>query len=433
MTSIPQLYELFKQHPKVTTDSREVPPDSLFFALKGERFDGNAFAQSALEKGAAYAVIDDPEHKKDDRYLLVDDALRTLQELATHHRRQFHIPILAITGSNGKTTTKELVSRVLASRYPTHWTQGNLNNHIGVPLTLLRMPLHTEIAVVEMGANHQGEIDFMCKIAEPSHGLITNIGKAHLEGFGGIEGVKKGKSELYRHLGRTGGMAFVNGSERFLPQLAESVSKKLFYQRSPSSSLQDPYDVYLLEEQPCVKALFLSGHNVPREVNTQLSGVYNFSNVMTAIAVGKYFKVPALRIKEAIESYVPENMRSQLLQHGSNTILLDAYNANPTSMRFAIENFARYHAKKRLAIVGDMLELGEDSQLEHQDIVALLEEHKIDQVLLVGPEFGKTKHQFQHVEDTAAAKSWFAKQQPEETHILIKGSRGMKLETILEK
>ncbi len=432
MTSLAQLYELFRQHPSVTTDSRNVPANSLFFALKGERFDGNAFAEKALEKGAAFAVIDSPDYKKDDHYLLVDDALQALQQLATHHRRQFHIPILAITGSNGKTTTKELVSRVLAARYPTHWTQGNLNNHIGVPLTLLRMPLTTEIAVIEMGANHQGEIDFMCHIAEPTHGLITNIGKAHLEGFGGIEGVKKGKSELYRYLGRTGGMAFINGSERFLPQLAESVSKKLFYQQSPGNSIQDPYHIYLLEEQPLVKALFLSGHDVPREVHTQLSGIYNFSNVMTAIAVGKYFKVPALRIKEAIEGYVPENMHSQLLQRGSNTILLDAYNANPTSMRFAIENFARYHAKKRLAVLGDMLELGEDSTQEHQAIIALLEKLKIDQVVLVGSEFGKTKHHFLHLENTAAAKKWFEEQGAEETHILVKGSRGMRLETILE-
>jgi len=433
MTSLSQLYELFQQYPTVTTDSRDVPADSLFFALKGERFDGNAFAENALEKGAAFAVIDNPDYKKSDRYLLVEDVLKALQQLAIHHRRQFHIPILAITGSNGKTTTKELVSRVLAARYPTHWTQGNLNNHIGVPLTLLRMPTTTEVAVIEMGANHQGEIDFMCHIAEPTHGLITNIGKAHLEGFGGIEGVKKGKSELYRYLGRSGGMAFVNGSERFLPQLAESVSKKLFYQQSPGSSIKDPYHIYLMEEQPFVKALFLSGHDVPREVHTQLSGIYNFSNVMTAIAIGKYFKVPALRIKEAIESYVPENMRSQLLQHGSNTILLDAYNANPTSMRFAIENFARYHAKKRLAILGDMLELGEDSEKEHQDIIALLEELNIDQVVLVGPEFAKTRHHFLQVEDVAAAKTWFNEQKLSETHILVKGSRGMQLETILEK
>lgn len=432
MISLENLYDIFLKHPLISIDSRRVEVGSLFFALKGERFDGNEFAAAALAQGAAYAIIDNPAYQKSAQYLLVEDVLTSLQQLATYHRRQFHIPILAITGSNGKTTTKELISRVLASRYPTHFTQGNLNNHIGVPLTLLRMPAETEVAVIEMGANHQGEIDSLCHIAKPTHGVLTNIGKAHLEGFGGFEGVKKGKGELYNYLARTGGMAFVNSSEPFLRQLAESVRMKLLYNRVDNKSPEQPFEVQLVEDSPFVKAIFLSSHGTLRKVESQLTGIYNFSNIMAAIVIGKYFKVPSDSIKEAIESYVPANMRSQWVQQGTNRILLDAYNANPTSMRHAIEHFARMNTGDKVAIVGDMLELGEESLAEHQAIVDLLVDAKFTATALVGKEFAKTNHPFLHFDNADDARNWLEKQQFKETHILIKGSRGIQLEKVLQ-
>jgi len=428
-----ELYKIYRKHAQVAIDSRKVEKGSLFFALKGERFDGNRFAASALEAGAAYAIVDDPAVARGGRYVLVEDSLKALQGLARHHRQQFSMPVIGITGSNGKTTTKELVAAVLGSHYRLHYTQGNLNNHIGVPLTLLAMPAGLEAAIIEMGANHQGEIAFLSRIAEPSHGLVTNIGKAHLEGFGGIEGVKKGKSELYRYLAETGGMAFVNRDEPFLEELAAPVKKKVFYRRAdnPAPAGRD-IEVKLLETQPFVRAAFAGKEGKLCEVGSRLIGAYNFNNIMTAIALGKYFKVPGEKIARAIAAYVPGNMRSQLLERGGNTFILDAYNANPSSMREAVLNFAAMEGRRKIAILGDMLELGAESRREHEGIAELVAQQGFDDAVFVGPEFEAAARSagFRHFADVAELKQWFSAQRFQDCHFLIKGSRGIRLEGI---
>ena len=432
--STEELYEIYQSHPEVVIDSRKVTEGCLFFAIRGERFDGNTFAEKALESGAAYAVIDNADLKKDDRFILVEDTLKTLQELAREHRRRFSIPVIAITGSNGKTTTKELLSSVLAGQYPTHFTKGNFNNHIGVPLTLLAMPQGTEVAVIEMGANHVGEIDFLCRIAEPTHGIITNIGRAHLEGFGGIEGVKKGKSELYRYLQEKPGMIFVNKDEPFLEELAAKNSPKLLYLRSERSNLDvEPYETILLSDKPFLKISFRGYDSEMVEIQSQLIGEYNFNNIMTAVSIGRYFKVPIAVMKNAIENYVPSNNRSQLVQKDSNTYILDAYNANPTSMRHALTNFSKMEANQRIAIIGSMLELGEYTEAEHEEIAAYAESLSFDQVVLVGKEFesAAVKNDLPHFENTEQLKSWLAAKDFENTHLLLKGSRGIGLEKVL--
>ncbi len=429
-----ELYELYLSHPKVAIDSRRVESGGLFFAIRGERFDGNQFAATALEAGAAYAIVDDPAVVQGQRYILVEDSLAALQGLARHHRRQFFIPVIGITGSNGKTTTKELVAAVLGSHYRLHFTQGNLNNHIGVPLTLLAMPADIEVAVIEMGANHQGEIDFLSRIAEPSHGLITNIGKAHLEGFGGIEGVKKGKSELYRFLAETDGMAFINRDERFLEGLAEPVEKKVFYRRSENPSLAErDFEVKLLDTKPFVRVAFIDKEGNKYQANSRLIGAYNFGNIMTAIALGKYFKVPCEKIVRAIETYLPGNMRSQILERGGNTFVLDAYNANPTSMREAILTFAAMDSPRKIAILGHMLELGQDSPLEHERIAELAAQQGFDDAVFVGSLFEAAARTagFRHFATVEELKQWFNAQQFQGCHFLIKGSRGIRLEEVL--
>ena len=436
-TDIHTLYELYRSHPKVVTDSRQVAPGCLFFALKGEKFDGNAFAAAALKAGAACAVIDDAQYKTSDRLLLVEDVLSTLQELSQHHRRQFDIPVIAITGSNGKTTTKELVNCVLSSHYPAHCTKGNLNNHIGVPLTLLAMPPKTEIAIIEMGANHPGEIDFLCRIAEPTHGLITNVGKAHLEGFGGFEGVKRTKSELYRFLEGRNGLLFINADEPYLPALAGTARKKLFYGRSqePGTGVDAPFGVRLESEDPFVEVSFATEQGDNVLVRSHLTGRHNFQNIMTAIALGKYFKVPDEKIKVAIEGYVPSNNRSQWLTVGANTYLLDAYNANPTSMRYALEAFSRHRADKKLAILGAMLELGEYSEAEHLEIAHYAREQGFESLVLVGKEFESAAATTGALffQNTEALKAWFHEQHFSGVHVLVKGSRSIGLERLLEK
>lgn len=431
---IQQLYPIFLWSRHVTTDSRQVKKGTLFFALRGDRYDGNLFAAQALADGASYAVVDNPDVVKDDRYILVEDALQTLQELALHHRRQFHIPIIAITGSNGKTTTKELVAAVMGSHYPIHFTQGNLNNHIGVPLTLLGLSAQTEVAVIEMGANHQGEIDALCRIAEPTHGLITNIGKAHLEGFGGIEGVKRGKSELYRFLAEQDGLVFINQDEPFLTELATPVRKRVYYRQSAEPSMDHhPIEVKLLQTQPFLKVAFLQDEGDLLEVQTHLVGTYNLSNLMAAIALGKYFKVPSLKIKAAIEAYIPGNNRSQLVPWGTNTLLLDAYNANPTSMEHALQSFAQLAASRKVVLLGDMFEVGEEGPKEHQRIAELASTLGFDDVVLIGSLFAAPAQALGllHFPNAVALRTWFREQAWENTHVLIKGSRGMRLESIL--
>ena len=436
MVSIEQLYAIFLQHPVVSTDTRQLPQGCIFFALKGERFDGNLFAAQALEHGASYAVIDDPARQTDERLLLVPDVLTALQQLATHHRVKFDIPVIAIGGSNGKTTTKELISNILTSHYPCHFTKGNLNNHIGVPLTLLSMPAKTEVAVIEMGTNQPGDISQLCEIARPTHGLLTNIGKEHLEGFGSLAGVKKAERELYQYLARNSGCIFLNLSEQYLPAMARYNKRRIEYLQSDILNPNNgTIEVKMLQEMPFVEVAFLSDEGPVVEVRTHLFGRHNFNNVMTAIVLGIYFKVPAAKIKSALEAYRPSNNRSQIVQYGSNTVLLDAYNANPSSMQPALRSLQAMPAERKVAILGDMLELGEDSKKEHEAILRFAARMHFDQLILVGKEFAQTSYQRYHAlhfSDNVAAKKWLEEQKFQNTLILIKGSRGIRLEKIVE-
>lgn len=434
-TTTEALYALYQQHPIVSTDTRQLPKGSLFFALKGERFDGNRYATQALDDGAAYAIIDDPAAQTDARCLLVPDVLKALQALACHHRQQFHIPILAIGGSNGKTTTKELIAAVLSAHYPCHYTKGNLNNHIGVPLTLLSMPTNTEIAVIEMGANHPGDISELCGIALPTHGLITNIGKEHLEGFGSLEGVKRAEGELYRFLAMHDGCILLNTSEKYLRTMARSNRLQIRYQGTTEQPQpgSKPVTVQLLRETPRVELAFWSedGRLVP--VQSHLFGRHNFQNLMTAVVTGQYFKVPALKIKAALEAYQPANNRSQLIQKDRTTIILDAYNANPSSVTAALQTLKTMEAPRKIAILGDMLELGADSLKEHLAILRLAARSGLTQIVLVGHEFGQCdypRYKAIHFPDAAAAKVWYDAQDLKDTLVLVKGSRGIRLEQI---
>jgi UDP-N-acetylmuramoyl-tripeptide--D-alanyl-D-alanine ligase len=445
MISTEQLYSFFQKYPVVTTDTRQIRGGAIFFALKGETFDGNTFAERALELGAAFAVIDNPEYQKNERLLLVNDVLTALQDLARHHRRQFDIPFIAITGSNGKTTTKELVAAVMNKRYNTLFTKGNFNNHIGVPLTLLKVTDKHEAAIIEMGANHQGEIDLLCSIAEPTHGLITNIGKAHLEGFGGIEGVKKGKSEMYRWLAAHKGTLFINESEFFLKELAPRKAKKVLYSRSEDLTAPPQYKARLDAVDPFLSLSFLNRMGNIVSVQTQIVGIYNFNNILTAIAVGKYFKVPATKIQQAIADFVPEMNRSQVVKYGEATLILDAYNANPSSMRQALLNLAAMPQAKKVAIIGDMRELGAESAAEHIEILTLAQSLKFTELVTVGNDFGHAhasnvqnteggiSSPEKHFVTNLEAKEWFKNQTfDKNTCILIKGSRGMKLEVLTQ-
>ncbi len=432
--SLKKLYSIFQKCTEVSTDSRKITKDCLFFALKGENFDGNKYAKQALKNGAAYAVVSDPALKRTRNCFYVKDTLKTLQDLANFHRKQFNIPFIAITGTNGKTTSKELISAVLGSTYTTSFTKGNFNNHIGVPLTLLGISKESEIAVIEMGANHIGEIDFLCRIAEPTHGIITNIGKAHLEGFGSQEGIKQTKSELYRFLASSGGTAFVNMDERFLNELVACVADTVSY----GTKSENQFSAKLIEADPFVKFSFKEA-NKTYKVTTQLFGRYNFNNAITAMALGLYFGIKPEKIKEAIENYRPTNNRSQLIKKGKNTFYLDAYNANPSSMQLAVKNFGELTAKRKGVILGDMLELGKYSKKEHAAILNLLlklqdKEKLSGPIILVGPAFKKVKDPektlwFPNVQEL---KTWYSKQKFKHTHFLIKGSRGIRLEELLK-
>ncbi len=438
MIALDELYRLFKKHPEVCTDTRRLSHSCLFFALKGDNFDGNTFAEKALHGGAAYAVVDNPQYATDPRCLLVDDVLKTLQDLARLHRQHFDIPVIGIAGSNGKTTTKELVSAVLASHYPCHFTRGNLNNHIGVPLTLLAMPDNTEVAVIELGTNHPGELAELCEIALPTHGLITNIGKEHLEGFGSLEGVKKAEGELYQFLSRRDGCVFVNLEEKYLKTMARRIRKKVTYARTESFELaksSNPIPVRLIGETPFLQLAFLSQHNEPIQVDTRIVGRYNFNNLMTTIALGIYFKVPDMAIKYALEAYEPANNRSQLIRRDSNTFLLDAYNANPSSMKAALESFRDTPARHKVAILGDMLELGPGGPEEHAAMLRFALRCKLDTIVLVGPVFGQCTSKASHLHyfpDAQSAKAWFRQQSFQDTSFLLKGSRGIRLEQVIE-
>jgi UDP-N-acetylmuramoyl-tripeptide--D-alanyl-D-alanine ligase len=430
------LYKIFQKYQTVTTDSRQITEGCIFFALKGDNFDGNLFAEKALSSGAICAVIDNPVVKKDDRYVLVEDVLTTLQDLARYHRRQFDFPVIAITGSNGKTTTKELIAAVMSTRYNTHYTKGNLNNHIGVPLTLLQLNAEHEVAIIEMGANHQGEIELLCQIAEPTHGLVTNMGKAHLDGFGGFEGVKKGKSEMYRWLAKHQGTIFVNEDEPYLMEYIPAEARVVSYCRSNNPSLTTPqYEITLESAEGFLKVGFLNSKGQMLHALTNLVGEYNFANIATAVAIGKYFKVPSIKVKEGLESYVPSMNRSQIVAYKEGvTLIMDAYNANPTSMRHALLNLAKMPQSHKIAIIGDMRELGPESPKEHKDIFDLAQSLPFTTLVTVGQEFGQVQTgNTIHFNTNTEAKEWFQLQKlKHDTCILIKGSRGMRLEMLVQ-
>lgn len=420
-----QLYTIYLSHPSVQTDTRKLKSGDLFFALKGENFNGNQFAKQAIESGAAYAVIDEEQYREDDRYILVDDVLTTLQQLALHHRKQFSIPFIAITGSNGKTTTKELLYTALSAQFKTYATEGNLNNHIGIPLTLLKIKKDAEIAIIEMGANHQKEIEGYCKIALPTHALINNCGKAHLEGFGGIEGVRKGKGELYDYIREHDGIIFRNNDLDYLQTMSIGIQKVITY-----GSVASDYRGMISNNDSFLQVALLTP-KLECTIQTQLVGEYNFPNVMAAVAVASHFEISIVKIKKAIESYTPSNSRSQLIQKDSNTIILDAYNANPSSMHVAINNFRHADYANKVVMLGAMKELGEDSIKEHQDLINFLEETNWNHVVLVGGDFENCKHHFLYFQNVELARDWYQQQNFQHTAVLIKGSRAIAMEKIL--
>ena len=423
--TIEELYNIYLQNPSIQTDTRKLKEGDIFFALKGPNFNGNLFAAKALETGAAYAVIDEVQDNQDERMILVPDVLQALQDLASYHRDQFNIPFIAITGSNGKTTTKELVSSVLASHFKTYTTQGNLNNHIGVPLTILSIHKDAEMAVIEMGANHQKEIASYCVYTKPTHGLITNCGKAHLEGFGGIEGVRKGKGELYDYIRAHNGTIFMYDDYDYLHNMSNGITQKQIY-----GTHNGIVTGQVKNSEPFLEVSITKGLE-KKMIRTQLVGDYNLPNVLCAIAIGKYFAVPEEKITATIEAYAPSNSRSQMLEKDGNHIILDAYNANPTSMRAAIENFAKFPSQEKVLMLGGMMELGEDSIVEHQQIVDLINQHTWKQVVLVGGDFIHTQHNHLYFPNSADATKWFQAQALKNTYLLIKGSRSMQMEKIV--
>ena len=421
---IQQLYQLYKQTYKVETDTRKDLKEAIFFALKGENFNGNRFAAKALEAGARYAVVDEEAYATDDRIILVEDVLATLQKLARFHREQLGITVMALTGSNGKTTTKELIFHVLKQKFKCTATRGNLNNHIGVPLTLLSVKPGIEMAVVEMGANHPGEIDMLCNIALPDYGFITNFGKVHLEGFGSLDGVIEAKTEMYRHLKKHGKTVFVNGFDPV--QLKRSENMRRIVINSPDAD----FPVAFIKADPFVTVKFGKV-----EVQSKLIGKYNYANIAAAISIGTYFKVDKLAVKQAIESYIPQNNRSQIITKASNRIILDAYNANPESMKAALENLSQLSDANKVAILGDMFEIGAAEMDEHQRIADLLAGMDVQQVFLIGKIFAKVKSASSRIKKfgtfDAFKESGFTDDIKNAT-VLIKASRGMRLERVLD-
>ncbi len=423
---IEALYKIFLLHPSVQTDSRKLQPGDFFFALKGPSFNGNEFALKALDDGAAFAVIDEDLSVQDDRLIRVPNVLETLQALAGYHREQFSIPFIGITGSNGKTTSKELIYAVLSSHFRTYTTKGNLNNHIGVPLTLLSVKKDAEMAVIEMGANHQKEIEGYCMYAKPTHGVITNCGKAHLEGFGGEEGVRKGKGELYDFIRSHDGSIFLNADYAYLKSMSEGIQNIITYGTGEGFVQGN-----VLSNEPFLE-VSIKDTGILQSIKTKLVGDYNLSNVLCAVAIGKYFSVPDEKIKSALENYIPSNSRSQWKQKGTNAFILDAYNANPTSMKAAIENFGKLSAERKVLMLGGMMELGEESIREHASIIELVKKFPWYYVILVGGDFSSTHNGITFFADAMEAKVWFQKKNFEHTHFLVKGSRSMQMEKILE-
>lgn len=425
LTTINELYDIYLQHPQVQTDTRKLQPGDLFFALKGANFNGNQFALQALEAGAAYAVVDEVIAAGNKQLLQVPDVLTALQQLAKHHREQFDIPFIAITGSNGKTTTKELVHAVLSAHFTTYTTKGNLNNHIGIPLTLLQVKKDAQMAVIEMGANHLQEIAGYCQYTLPTHGIITNCGKAHLEGFGSAEGVRKGKGELYDFIRAHGGSIFAFDDYDYLHEMSAGIEHIYWYGTQHGGVAGNAG-----EHGPFLNVVFTNGVSFAA-LQTQLVGAYNLPNVLCAVAIGKHFGVPEEKIKNAIESYSPSNSRSQLIMFGSNTVILDAYNANPSSMKAAVENFAAMPGDNKVLLLGGMAELGSDSQSEHQQLVQLIDQYPFKNVVLVGNYFEHITHHYVHLPNAAAAREWLQQQQLSHATILVKGSRSMQMEKVI--
>ena len=427
------LYEIYKSHPIICTDSRTCLPGSLFFALKGDNFDANAFALGALEKGAAFAVVDKEEYAFDERFILVNDTLETLQELARFHRRQLGTKIIGITGTNGKTTTKELIAAVLKQKYNTHFTQGNFNNHIGVPLTLLQLKPEHEIGVIEMGANHPGEIKMLSEIALPDFGIITNVGKAHLEGFGSFEGVMKTKAELYDFIHAENRKIFLNTGNENLLEMANNSGfsdRKGVLPYCLNSDIENKLATgKVISSSPLLEMQCITSKG-GFDVKTQLIGTYNAENVLAAVSIGTFFDIPNEKIKFALESYQPQNNRSQFTQTEKNKLIIDAYNANPTSMQAAVLNFAVMEAENKTLIIGDMLELGGQSDMEHQRIVDLINEKGFSDVYQVGKCFQAVKSNFIKFADVEKLKEHIQNKQLQNRFILIKGSHGIHLEKI---
>lgn len=430
-----ELYKIYLQHPVITTDTRKISSGSLFFALKGENFDANAFAAQAIEAGAAYAVIDNAEVNVGGKYILVEDVLTALQDLARHHRRQLAIPVVGLTGTNGKTTTKELINAVLSEQFNTLATQGNLNNHIGVPLTILNINSSHQAAVIEMGANHVEEIALLSSISQPTHGLITNVGKAHLEGFGSLEGVKKAKGELYDYLSANNRVAFINSNN---PILMEMQAARKFHV-SPvfyGDAIDDLVSGEITGNAPYLSLTWtnnISGESY--DVKTQLTGAYNLDNILAAISIGLIFKLSAAQINKGIENYQPKNNRSQVVQTATNTLICDYYNANPSSMAVAIDNMAKLTAEHKAMVLGDMFEMGAEAAAEHKAILEKALATAVDRRIIIGQEFFKLKAEdipaefYENRDDAAAA----LQHKPIlNSTILIKGSRGMALEKLLD-
>ncbi len=433
--TIAELYEVYKKHPVICTDTRKISKSCLFFALKGDHFNGNEFSNQAIESGAAYAIIDDSKYAVNEHFILVSDVLETLQDLARYHRNKLSIPIIGITGSNGKTTSKELIRSVLSQRFRTFATEGNLNNHIGVPLSILSINDTCEIAIIEMGANHQKEIEFLCGIAQPTQGLITNIGKAHLEGFGGIEGVRIGKGELYEFIAKTGGTIFINADDQVLKEMI--VEREVKNTITYGSGKANFINAVLRSSAPFLDIKWeIQGESSDKNsfrAKSNLPGIYNFNNVVSAICIGSYFKLSPEKINLGISSYHPLNSRSQILKTEHNTIICDYYNANPSSMTVALDNLESMHTNSKAMILGDMFELGNESGREHQLILNKAMESKSARKIFIGEEFyklkeGKAAEFFITVQE---AKQILEEKPIRASTVLVKGSRGMKLETLL--
>jgi len=428
--SIDELYSAFFKFPNICTDSRTVEKKSIFFSIKGENFNGNAFADAALDNGCEIAVIDEAKYCKDNRYILVDNSLKTLQDLAKYHRSKLKIPVIGITGTNGKTTTKELINTILNKKFKTLATTGNLNNHIGVPKTILSITKETEIAIIEMGANHKGEIAELCEIAQPFYGIITNIGKAHLEGFGNFEGVICAKKELYDWINKNEGVLFVNIENKILSALSEK-TKRITY----GDSLKADYSGHIIKADPLLELEWIKNNNNGTNlIKSKLVGKYNFENILAAIAIGSYFNVENNLINKAIDEYTPANNRSQIIQSKNNTIIMDAYNANPSSMEAAISNFASTSFTNKIVILGDMFELGDDSEKEHLKILELVINKNFSRIILVGSMFYKINKnkKISTFRNNDELSSWLRKNKFQGATILVKGSRGVKMEKILD-